>query len=185
MNIKQEMEAFVEQELYDGLNIKDNATLVYVLVSLIQSGAKLHCLDKAREANFWIMLRSTNGIPVVSRYETTDAEEYTDAIRLVGETHGISTEALISNFKEDLISIETVLYNTLLRAYDEGYDIGFAFVEGLTYRYFSSGDSTGPLRITANLVEGKSGDIEVIFKYSTDNNVNMAFKNDKSRGSKL
>ena len=98
-------------------------------------------------------------------------------------------ETHIENFVQDLVNIESALFNVVGQAMQQSLDLSFLRSEGLTYRYFtdpmSVNDDIGPLRITAMMIKDDDGDDVLIFKYSTDNAINIAFKSDIERTSQL
>ena len=95
----------------------------------------------------------------------------------------------MENFVQDLVNIENALYSVVGQAMQQNYDLSFLRSEGLTYRYFTDptavNDDIGPLRITAMMIKDEDGDDILIFKYSTDNAINIAFKSDIERTSQL
>ena len=88
-----------------------------------------------------------------------------------------------------MINIEQALFTTINQAMQQGYDLSFLRSEGLTYRYFTNpgapNDDIGPLRVTAMMITDEDGDDILIFKYSTDNAINISLKSDIERTSQL
>ena len=103
------------------------------------------------------------------------------------ETRAINRE--VNSLKITNDNIENALYSVVGQAMQQNYDLSFLRSEGLTYRYFTDptavNDDIGPLRITAMMIKDEDGDDILIFKYSTDNAINIAFKSDIERTSQL
>lgn len=188
---KKELEKYVAGELKDVLVLKNNTNLTLAFVALIQGNGVLHCENEELDSNFTLAFSDINGIPNIQRYDVLEEKDITpDKLSNMSDMLGQKTEHFVETLKQDLCVIEAYLYEGVKMALedldnDSQYDISFLEVEGLSYGYFTDDVSTPTIRITALIDTNEDDELEVIYKYSTDNAINMAFKNDADRISKI
>ena len=188
-NLKKEMEKDVADGLRDILVWNNNNELIYLLVALMQGKAIIKRSYPELETDIELEFKNINGIPVIKRYDVVGNENLPPTLEnIVVHLQG-DVETHVENFVQDLVNIENALYNVVGQAMQQNLDLSFLRSEGLTYRYFTDptavNDDIGPLRITAMMIKDEDGDDILIFKYSTDNAINIAFKSDIERTSQL
>lgn len=188
-NLKKEMEKYVADGLRDILVWNNNNELIYLLVALMQGKAIIKRSYPELETDIELEFKNINGIPVIKRYDVVGNENLPPTLEnIVVHLQG-DVETHVENFVQDLVNIENALYRVVGQAMQQNYDLSFLRSEGLTYRYFTDptavNDDIGPLRITAMMIKDEDGDDILIFKYSTDNAINIAFKSDIERTSQL
>ena len=141
------------------------------------------------ESSIELEFKNVNGIPSIKRYDVIGNEFLPPTLENVVVHLQGDVETHINNFVQDLINIEQALFTTINQAMQQGYDLSFLRSEGLTYRYFTNpgapNDDIGPLRVTAMMITDEDGDDILIFKYSTDNAINISLKSDIERTSQL
>ena len=187
--LKKEMEKYVADGLKEILVWNDNNELIYLLVALMQGKAIIKRNFPELEADIELEFKNINGIPSIKRYDVVGAESLPATLEnIIVHLQG-DVDTHIDSFVQDLINIESALYSTINQAMNQNLDLSFLRSEGLTYRYFtnpaSQNDDIGPLRVTAMMIVDEDGDDVLIFKYSTDNAINIAFKSDIERTSQL
>lgn len=188
-NLKKEMEKYVADGLRDILVWNNNNELIYLLVALMQGKAIIKRSYPELETDIELEFKNINGIPVIKRYDVVGNESLPPTLEnIVVHLQG-DVETHVENFVQDLVNIENALYSVVGQAMQQNLDLSFLRSEGLTYRYFTDptavNDDIGPLRITAMMIKDEDGDDILIFKYSTDNAINIAFKSDIERTSQL
>lgn len=189
VKIKKEMEKYVAEGLRDILIWNDNSELIYFLVALMEGKAVIKREFPELESNIELEFKNVNGIPSIKRYDVIGNEFLPPTLENVVVHLQGDVETHINNFVQDLINIEQALFTTINQAMQQGYDLSFLRSEGLTYRYFTNpgapNDDIGPLRVTAMMITDEDGDDILIFKYSTDNAINISLKSDIERTSQL
>ena len=189
VKIKKEMEKYVAEGLKDILVWNDNSELIYLLVALMQGRAVIKRSFPELETDIELEFKNVNGIPSIKRYDVIGNESLPPTLENVVVHLQGDLETHINSFVQDLVNIEQALFNVINQAMQQGYDVSFLKSEGLTYRYFTNpgapNDDIGPLRVTAMLIKDEDGDDILIFKYSTDNAINISFKSDIERTSQL
>ena len=189
VKIKKEMEKYVAEGLRDILIWNDNSELIYFLVALMEGKAVIKREFPELESDIELEFKNVNGIPSIKRYDVIGNEFLPPTLENVVVHLQGDVETHINNFVQDLINIEQALFTTINQAMQQGYDLSFLRSEGLTYRYFTNpgapNDDIGPLRVTAMMITDEDGDDILIFKYSTDNAINISLKSDIERTSQL
>lgn len=189
VKIKKEMEKYVAEGLRDILIWDDNSELIYFLVALMEGKAIIRREFPELESSIELEFKNVNGIPSIKRYDVIGNEFLPPTLENVVVHLQGDVETHINNFVQDLINIEQALFTTINQAMSQGYDLSFLRSEGLTYRYFTNpgapNDDIGPLRVTAMMITDEDGDDILIFKYSTDNAINISLKSDIERTSQL
>lgn len=189
VKIKKEMEKYVAEGLRDILIWNDNSELIYFLVALMEGKAIIRREFPELESDIELEFKNVNGIPSIKRYDVIGNEFLPPTLENVVVHLQGDVETHINNFVQDLINIEQALFTTINQAMSQGYDLSFLRSEGLTYRYFTNpgapNDDIGPLRVTAMMITDEDGDDILIFKYSTDNAINISLKSDIERTSQL
>nr|DAK99351.1 MAG TPA: hypothetical protein [Caudoviricetes sp.] len=189
VKIKKEMEKYVAEGLRDILIWNDNSELIYFLVALMEGKAIIRREFPELESSIELEFKNVNGIPSIKRYDVIGNEFLPPTLENVVVHLQGDVETHINNFVQDLINIEQALFTTINQAMSQGYDLSFLRSEGLTYRYFTNpgtpNDDIGPLRVTAMMITDEDGDDILIFKYSTDNAINISLKSDIERTSQL
>ena len=189
VKIKKEMEKYVAEGLRDILIWNDNSELIYFLVALMEGKAIIRREFPELESSIELEFKNVNGIPSIKRYDVIGNEFLPPTLENVVVHLQGDVETHINNFVQDLINIEQALFTTINQAMQQGYDLSFLRSEGLTYRYFTNpgapNDDIGPLRVTAMMITDEDGDDILIFKYSTDNAINISLKSDIERTSQL
>lgn len=189
VKIKKEMEKYVAEGLRDILIWNDNSELIYFLVALMEGKAIIRREFPELESSIELEFKNVNGIPSIKRYDVIGNEFLPPTLENVVVHLQGDVETHINNFVQDLINIEQALFTTINQAMQQGYDLSFLRSEGLTYRYFTNpgapNDDIGPLRVTAMMISDEDGDDILIFKYSTDNAINISLKSDIERTSQL
>ena len=189
VKIKKEMEKYVAEGLRDILIWNDNSELIYFLVALMEGKAVIKREFPELESSIELEFKNVNGIPSIKRYDVIGNEFLPPTLENVVVHLQGDVETHINNFVQDLINIEQALFTTINQAMSQGYDLSFLRSEGLTYRYFTNpgapNDDIGPLRVTAMMITDEDGDDVLIFKYSTDNAINISLKSDIERTSQL
>lgn len=189
VKIKKEMEKYVAEGLRDILIWNDNSELIYFLVALMEGKAIIRREFPELESSIELEFKNVNGIPSIKRYDVIGNEFLPPTLENVVVHLQGDAETHINNFVQDLINIEQALFTTINQAMSQGYDLSFLRSEGLTYRYFTNpgapNDDIGPLRVTAMMITDEDGDDILIFKYSTDNAINISLKSDIERTSQL
>nr|DAT37308.1 MAG TPA: hypothetical protein [Caudoviricetes sp.] len=189
VKIKKEMEKYVAEGLRDILIWNDNSELIYFLVALMEGKAIIRREFPELESSIELEFKNVNGIPSIKRYDVIGNEFLPPTLENVVVHLQGDVETHINNFVQDLINIEQALFTTINQAMQQGYDLSFLRSEGLTYRYFTNpgapNDDIGPLRVTAMMITDEDGDDVLIFKYSTDNAINISLKSDIERTSQL
>ena len=189
VKIKKEMEKYVAEGLRDILIWNDNSELIYFLVALMEGKAVIKREFPELESDIELEFKNVNGIPSIKRYDVIGNEFLPPTLENVVVHLQGDVETHINNFVQDLINIEQALFTTINQAMSQGYDLSFLRSEGLTYRYFTNpgapNDDIGPLRVTAMMITDEDGDDILIFKYSTDNAINISLKSDIERTSQL
>lgn len=189
VKIKKEMEKYVAEGLRDILIWNDNSELIYFLVALMEGKAVIKREFPELESSIELEFKNVNGIPSIKRYDVIGNEFLPPTLENVVVHLQGDVETHINNFVQDLINIEQALFTTINQAMQQGYDLSFLRSEGLTYRYFTNpgapNDDIGPLRVTAMMITDEDGDDVLIFKYSTDNAINISLKSDIERTSQL
>lgn len=189
VKIKKEMEKYVAEGLRDILIWNDNSELIYFLVALMEGKAIIKREFPELESSIELEFKNVNGIPSIKRYDVIGNEFLPPTLENVVVHLQGDVETHINNFVQDLINIEQALFTTINQAMQQGYDLSFLRSEGLTYRYFTNpgapNDDIGPLRVTAMMITDEDGDDILIFKYSTDNAINISLKSDIERTSQL
>ena len=189
VKIKKEMEKYVAEGLRDILIWNDNSELIYFLVALMEGKAIIRREFPELESSIELEFKNVNGIPSIKRYDVIGNEFLPPTLENVVIHLQGDVETHINNFVQDLINIEQALFTTINQAMQQGYDLSFLRSEGLTYRYFTNpgapNDDIGPLRVTAMMITDEDGDDILIFKYSTDNAINISLKSDIERTSQL
>ena len=189
VKIKKEMEKYVAEGLRDILIWNDNSELIYFLVALMEGKAIIRREFPELESSIELEFKNVNGIPSIKRYDVIGNEFLPPTLENVVVHLQGDVETHINNFVQDLINIEQALFTTINQAMSQGYDLSFLRSEGLTYRYFTNpgapNDDIGPLRVTAMMITDEDGDDVLIFKYSTDNAINISLKSDIERTSQL
>ena len=189
VKIKKEMEKYVAEGLRDILIWNDNSELIYFLVALMEGKAIIRREFPELESSIELEFKNVNGIPSIKRYDVIGIEFLPPTLENVVVHLQGDVETHINNFVQDLINIEQALFTTINQAMQQGYDLSFLRSEGLTYRYFTNpgapNDDIGPLRVTAMMITDEDGDDILIFKYSTDNAINISLKSDIERTSQL
>lgn len=183
MEIQQELEARLEERL----NIKDNTTLSYIFIALITGKGALKCEDYQNPDNSFVLeFKEVDGLIDIERYDTVATQDILPH-NIKSIIMGLSEkpDEVMEAIKQDLVTIESTLMEVVEAAADGGYDIDFMQTEGLTYGYYGSTDGTPILRITMLLNVDDNGEYSVTFKYATDVEVNMSYKNDFKRRSSL
>lgn len=189
VKIKKEMEKYVAEGLRDILIWNDNSELIYFLVALMEGKAIIRREFPELESSIELEFKNVNGIPSIKRYDVIGNEFLPPTLENVVVHLQGDVETHINNFVQDLINVEQALFTTINQAMQQGYDLSFLRSEGLTYRYFTNpgapNDDIGPLRVTAMMITDEDGDDILIFKYSTDNAINISLKSDIERTSQL
>lgn len=189
VKIKKEMEKYVAEGLRDILIWNDNSELIYFLVALMEGKAIIRREFPELESSIELEFKNVNGIPSIKRYDVIGNEFLPPTLENVVVHLQGDVETHINNFVQDLINIEQALFTTINQAMQQGYDLSFLRSEGLTYRYFTNpgapNDDIGPLRVTAMMITDEDDDDILIFKYSTDNAINISLKSDIERTSQL
>jgi len=189
VKIKKEMEKYVAEGLRDILIWNDNSELIYFLVALMEGKAIIRREFPELESSIELEFKNVNGIPSIKRYDVIGNEFLPPTLENVVVHLQGDVETHINNFVQDLINIEQALFTTINQAMSQGYDLSFLRSEGLTYRYFTNpgapNDDIGPLRVTAMMITDEDCDDVLIFKYSTDNAINISLKSDIERTSQL
>lgn len=189
VKIKKEMEKYVAEGLRDILIWNDNGELIYFLVALMEGKAVIKRQFPELQAEIELEFKNINGIPSIKRYDVIGDENLPPTLENVVVHLQGDVETHVNNFVQDLINIEQALYTTINQAMQQGYDLTFLRSEGLTYRYYTNpgapNDDIGPLRVTAMMIVDEVGDDILIFKYSTDNAINISLKSDIERTSQL
>ena len=189
VKIKKEMERYVAEGLRDILIWNDNSELIYFLVALMEGKAIIRREFPELESSIELEFKNVNGIPSIKRYDVIGNEFLPPTLENVVVHLQGDVETHINNFVQDLRNIEQALFTTINQAMQQGYDLSFLRSEGLTYRYFTNpgapNDDIGPLRVTAMMITDEDGDDILIFKYSTDNAINISLKSDIERTSQL
>jgi len=189
VKIKKEMEKYVAEGLRDILIWNDNSELIYFLVALMEGKAIIRREFPELESSIELEFKNVNRIPSIKRYDVIGNEFLPPTLEKVVVHLQGDVETHINNFVQDLINIEQALFTTINQAMQQGYDLSFLRSEGLTYRYFTNpgapNDDIGPLRVTAMMITDEDGDDILIFKYSTDNAINISLKSDIERTSQL
>ena len=189
VKIKKEMEKYVAEGLRDILIWNDNSELIYFLVALMEGKAIIRREFPELESSIELEFKNVTGIPSIKRYDVIGNEFLPPTLENVVIHLQGDVETHINNFVQDLINIEQALFTTINQAMQQGYDLSFLRSEGLTYRYFTNpgapNDDIGPLRVTAMMITDEDGDDILIFKYSTDNAINISLKSDIERTSQL
>lgn len=189
VKIKKEMEKYVAEGLRDILIWNDNSELIYFLVALMEGKAIIRREFPELESSIELEFKNVNGIPSIKRYDVIGNEFLPPTLENVVVHLQGDVETHINNFVQDLINIEQALFTTINQAMQQGYDLSFLRSEGLTYRYFTNpgapNDDIGPLRVTAMMITDEDDDDVLIFKYSTDNAINISLKSDIERTSQL
>ena len=85
----------------------------------------------------------------------------------------------MEDFKNDLITIEAILAEALAAAYQNGLE--FIYTQGIRFVYPMDNSIEGPLVITG-LVDSEN---EVVYKYATTSSINLTFKDDYSKISRI
>ena len=190
MSLKKEAELWVARQLKNGLNWKTNNHLSFLITALIQTGATVYSEAPELGASRSLQFKNVNGIPNIKRYKVTGEQYISENIKnVILQYNGSSVEEYVESLMYDLMLIENKLFEAIQIAIAEPGDKSFLESEGITYRLYTDPDSNdnaiGPLRITAIVAENDKGEATVVYKYSTDNAVNMAFKSDIERTSEL
>lgn len=184
---KAEILNVMEERMEERINIKDNNTLSYIFIGMIEGKGALKCEDPENpENNFVLEFKEVDGLIDIERYDTVATQDILPS-NINTILLGISEKPaeVIAAIKEDLMTIESTLMEVTEEAANYGYDIGFMQTEGLTYGYYGSADGTPILRVTMLLNVDDNGEYSVTFKYATDVEVNMSYKNDFKRRSSL
>lgn len=176
----------LSNRLDGNLNITVPSAIENVVSSLLVSNGALR-IEPEDDKPFTLEFSSTDGMINIDRYESAYTEDVLPANfnAILLSTIQMSPEDVIDGMKEDIANIEQTLMDTISDAHDRGMDITFAFIDGLTYGYCPSPDKNPALLITLQLVEAEDGDVECIFKYSTDMHINVEYKNDSRRRSRF
>lgn len=189
VKIKKEMEKYVAEGLRDILVWNNNSELIYFLVALMEGKAVIKREFPELETEIELEFKNVNGIPSIKRYDVIGSENLPPTLENVVVHLQGDVETHVTNFVQDLVNIEQALFTTINQAIQQGYDLSFLRSEGLTYRYYTNpgapNDDIGPLRITAMMIVDEDGDDILIFKYSTDNAINISLKSDIERTSQL
>lgn len=187
--IKKEMEKYVAEGLKDILVWNDNSELIYFLVALMQGKGIIKREFPELETSIELEFKNVNGIPSIKRYDIVGNETLPPTLENVVLHLQGDVETHINNFVQDLVNIEQALFTVISDAMQQELNLSFLSTEGLTYRYYTNPGSPngdiGPLRITAMLIKDEDDDDVLIFKYSTDNAINISFKSDIERTSQL
>lgn len=123
-----------------------------------------------------------NGVPDITRYKLMPNNEdsvSSTVYTTINSLTGIDGRGAMESFKEDLVSVEGVLVEALEAAYNEGHQ--FIFTQGISFIYPCEDGSEGPLVITG-LVDANN---DVVFKYATTSSVNLTFKDDYAKVSRI
>jgi hypothetical protein len=189
-NLKKEAEQWVAEQLEGGLTWTDNNQLSYLITGLIQGGAVLHAEAKDIDSTISLQFKNVNGIPSIKRYNVQDDTRIPENIKLIiAQFKGATSKDYIDSLLYDLMLIENKLMEAIGLCIESGENADFLQSEGITYRLYTDlakqEAAIGPLRIAAFVVTDEHGEATVVYKYSTDNSVNMAFKSDVEHTSVL
>lgn len=178
-NVKREYELGVEDALNGKLSVgpeylKDALLLTTAL--LTNNNTKLVCQKYNSDEMFVLGFGVINGTPDIARYGVMANEDQFDknGLKSVGSALSIAPQELLKAMKEDFAKVEYVLAEALEDAYNNGHQ--FIYSTGIEYIYPKAPGQEGPIVITALVYED-----EVLFRYSTTQSTNLAFKNDYAK----
>lgn len=123
-----------------------------------------------------------NGVPDITRYKLMPSAEDKISGKTYSTIHtltGMDGRRVMEDFKNDLITIEAILAEALAAAYQNGLE--FIYTQGIRFVYPMDNSIEGPLVITG-LVDSEN---EVVYKYATTSSINLTFKDDYSKISRI